>query len=305
MKPKIIIADKIDSKAIKEAREFAHVDEDFEVTAEQLKEKIKNYDAIIIRSRTKLARDIISSGKNLKAIARAGVGLDNVDLDAAKENGITVFNAPESLAISVAEHAIGLMLAVARNVARADRAMRAGRWEKKENVGVELYGKTVGVLGFGRIGREVANRCYAFGMKVITYDPYLTIEDARENNAEKVELEQLFEKSDFVTLHLPATPETKGLVNKKLLSKMKKTAFLINTARGSVVNEKDLIQALHDGAIKGAALDVYENEPLGESPLTKIDHVVLTPHLASGTEDAQRVAGTIVVEKLKEFFKKN
>lgn len=304
-KPKILIADKIHADAINEAKEFADVICDFEITPENLLTKIKEYDAVIVRSRSKITKDIIEASEgNLKAIARAGVGLDNIDLETAKEKNIPVFNAPESLTISVAEHTIGLMLAIARNTHHADRTMKQGQWNKKQYVGMELYGKTLGVIGFGRIGREVADRAYAFGMNVTAYDPFITIEDARESNAKLVELDELLQNSDFISLHMPATDETKGMINTEKLALMKPTAYLINTARGSIIDEQALTNALKEKKIAGAALDVFANEPPGETELTKLDNILLTPHLGSGTKDAQRTAGTIVAEKLKQHFAK-
>jgi len=302
-KPKILIADKIHQDAIEAAKSFADVTEDFEITPEDIVARVKDYDAIIVRSRSKVKKDVIDASEgNLKAIARAGVGLDNVDLVTAKEKDIPVFNAPESLTISVAEHAIGLMLALARNIHHADRTMKQGEWLKKNYVGMELYGKTLGVLGFGRIGRAVAERANAFGMNVVVFDPFITSEDCRECNSTCVSLEDVLKSSDFISLHMPATDETKSMLNAEKFALMKPTAYIINTARGAVIDEADLITALKEKKIAGAALDVFAKEPLENSELTKLDNVLLTPHLGSGTKDAQRTAGMIVVEKLKQFL---
>jgi len=303
MKPKILVADKIHKDAVEELKKFAEVDADFEITAEDLVKKVAEYEAVIVRSRSKVTREVIEAGGKLKAIGRAGVGLDNVDVETAKAKGIQVYNAPESLTISVAELALGLMIATARNIGYGDRTMRESKWEKKKCTGMELYGKTLGVVGFGRIGREVALRARAMGMEVLAYDPAITVEDAREYNARLSEVDELLANSDIVTLHIPANEKTKGFMNKERLDKMKKTAYLINTARGAVVDEKALIEALKNGTIRGAGLDVFENEPLTESELTKLDNVVLTPHIGSGTEDAQRTAGMIVAEKMAALFK--
>lgn len=304
MKPRILVADKLHGDAVKELKKFAEVDTDFEITPEDLIKKIPQYDGIVVRSRSTITKEVIRAGKKLKVIARAGVGLDNVDVEAAKAKGIEVYNAPESLTISVAELAIGLMIAISRYIGYADRTMREGKWEKKKCMGTELYGKTLGLVGFGRIGKEVSLRAHAMGMKVLAYDPAMTIEDMREHNAELVELDTLLSKADIVSLHIPANEKTKGFINKERLKKMKKTAYLINTARGVVVDEKALMDALKNGVIKGAALDVFEKEPLENSELTKLDNVVLTPHIGSGTEDAQRTAGMIVAEKIGALFKK-
>ncbi|MDD5111304.1 MAG: hydroxyacid dehydrogenase [Candidatus Altiarchaeota archaeon] len=302
MKPRILVADKLHGDAVKELKKFAEVDTDFEITPEDLVKNIHAYDGIVVRSRSKVTKDVIEAGKKLKVIARAGVGLDNVDVEAAKAKGIQVYNAPESLTISVAELAIALMLDISRKISYADRKMRHGSWEKKACVGMELYGKTLGLVGFGRIGREVAMRARAMGMRILASDPAITIEDVREFNAELVDLDELFKHSDVISLHIPANEKTKGFMNKERIAKMKKTAVLINTARGAVVDEKALIEALKTGAIKGAALDVYEKEPLEASELTSLDNVVLTPHIGSGTDDAQRTAGMIVAEKIRALY---
>jgi D-3-phosphoglycerate dehydrogenase len=302
MKPRILVADKLHGDAIRELGKFAEVDADFEITPEDLLKKIHNYDGVVVRSRSKITKEVIEAGKKLKAVGRAGVGLDNVDVEAAKAHGIEVYNAPESLTISVAELAICLMIAISRHVAYADRCMRQGKWEKKKCVGMELYGKTLGLVGFGRIGREVSLRAHALGMKVMACDPAITIEDTREYNAELVDIDRLLSHSDIVSLHIPANENTKGFMNKERLGRMKKNAYLINTARGAVVDEKALIEALKNGVIKGAALDVFEKEPLENSELFGLDNVVLTPHIASGTEDAQRTAGIIVAERFNAFF---
>jgi D-3-phosphoglycerate dehydrogenase len=304
MKPKVLIADKIHSDAVKELKKHVEADTDFEITPEDLVKKIHEYDGIIVRSRSKVTKEVIEAGKKLKVIARAGVGLDNVDVEAAKAKGIQVYNAPESLTISVAELAVCLMIAVSRNIGFAHHSMREGRWEKKKCVGMELYGKTLGLVGFGRIGREVALRARAMGMTIITSDPAMTIEDAREYNAELVEVEDLLKRADIVSLHIPANEKTKGFMNKERIGLMKKTAYLINTARGAVIDETALIDALKNGVIRGAALDVYEKEPLEASELSKLDNVILTPHIGGGTEDAQRTAGMIVAEKVNAFFAK-
>lgn len=303
MKPKILFADKIHDSAVKLAREFADVTLDFEITPEQLLEKISDYDAVIVRSRSKIRKDVIDAGKKLKAIGRAGVGLDNIDVDYAKEKGIPVFNAPTSLTVSVAELTLGLMFCLARHLHHADRTMRAGEWNKKKYMGVELHGKTVGVIGFGRIGRELAIKCQGLGMKVLAYDPFLTLEDFKEYNAEQVELGQLFRESDFISVHVPATKENENFINAEKLALMKPTAYIVNTSRGLVMDEDALTDAIKSGKIAGAGLDVYQEEPLPEgSELKKLENVILTPHIGAGTEDAQIVAGTVVVEEIKKIL---
>lgn len=303
MKPKILIASKIHDDAIAEAEKFADVDLITGLSQEDLVGKIKGYAAIIIRSKPNVTAEVIKAS-SLKVIGRAGVGLDNVDLEAAKENGIEVVNSPEASTISVAEHVFGLMLAIVRKIPHGDRHVREGKWERKNFIGNELYGKTIGIIGFGRIGREVAQRAYAFGMIILAYDPVITHEDARENNAKLAELDELLKNSDIVTLHVPLTDSTRGLINAEKFKLMKDSAIIINTARGPVIDEKALIKALKDGQISGAALDVYENEPPEGSELLKLENVVLVPHIAASTDEAQKNAGMVVVDKIKNILVK-
>ncbi len=301
MKPRILISDKLHEDAVALAREFADVDVEIGLTPEMLIQKIKGYDAIIVRSSTKVTKEVIDAS-TLKIIGRAGVGLDNVDVTAARARGIEIVNSPESSTVSVAEHAIGLMIATLRNVPQADKSMRAGQWDRKKFSGNELYGKILGLIGFGRIGREVALRAKAFGMKILASDPAITSEDAKEFGAEFVALEELLRRSDVVSLHVPATDATRGMMNAERLKLMKPTAVVINTARGVVIDEAALYDALKNGTIKAAGLDVYAKEPPVDSPLMQLENIVLTPHLASGTSEAQKSAGTVVVEKVGKFF---
>lgn len=298
MKPRILITDRIHESAIKEAKKFADVDIDFECSHENLVKKINKYDALVVRSATKVTREVIEAG-NLKIIGRAGVGLDNIDIDAAGRKGIKVVNSQEAPTIAVAELVFGEIIALMRNIIPADKTMRENRWEKNLFTGNELYGKTIGIIGFGRIGKEIAIRARAFGMKIIVYDPHITNEDAREFNAERVELNALSKNSDIITLHLPLTEETRNLVNKDRLKLMKKSAILVNAARGGIIDEKALYSALKERGIRGAALDVFENEPPVNSRLLTLDNVVLTPHIGASTEEAQINAGMIVVEKIR------
>ena len=302
MKPRVLTTDKIHENTIKEAKKFADVTTDFGASEEEIINKIFDYDALIVRSGTKVTRKIIEAG-NLKVIGRAGVGLDNIDLDFAKEKGIEVVNAPESLTIAVTELTFGLLISLMRNIVCGDKSLRERKWGRHKFVGNELYGKTWGIVGFGRIGREVANRANAFGMNILAYDPHTTVEDARESNAVLVdELDELLKNSDIISLHVPLTPETKHLINAEKLKIMKNSAVLVNIARGGVVDTSALIDALKNGEISGAALDVFETEPLGDSPLLELDNVVLTPHLGASSIESQIVAGTIVVEKIKKIF---
>ncbi|WP_042702635.1 D-2-hydroxyacid dehydrogenase [Thermococcus sp. PK] len=271
---------------------------------DKLKELVKDVSAIIVRSKPKVTKEIIDAAPNLKVIARAGVGLDNVDVEYAKSKGIEVVNAPAASSRSVAELAIALMFAVARKVAFADRKMREGVWAKKQCMGFELEGKTLGVVGFGRIGYQVAKIANALGMKLLLYDPYPNEERAREVDGKFVELEELLKNSDVVTIHVPLLESTYHLINEEKLKLMKPTAILINTARGAVVDTNALVKALQEGWIAGAGLDVFEEEPLPKDhPLTKLDNVVLTPHIGASTVEAQERAGIEVAEKVVKILK--
>jgi len=272
---------------------------------DKLLKLIEDVDVVFVRSKPLITAAVISRGSKLKAIARAGVGLDNIDVKAAEARGIKVFSAPEAPTVSVAELTIGLMLAVVRKIAYADRKMREGKWVKKEAEGIELRGKTLGVVGFGRIGREVARIAKkGFGMKVIYYDVVRADPKLEEElEATYVDLETLLKEADVVSIHVPLTPETKHLINESRLRLMKSSAVLINTSRGSVVDTNALVKALNEGWIAGAGLDVFEEEPLPQNhPLTKLDNVVLTPHIGASTEEAQERAGLEVVKKVIEFF---
>ncbi len=271
---------------------------------DRLVELVKDVEAIIVRSKPKVTRKVIEAAPKLKVIGRAGVGLDNIDLGMAKERGIKVVNSPGASSRSVAELAIALIFNVARKIAFADRKMREGVWAKKQCLGTELEGKTLGVVGFGRIGYQVAKIARALGMKVLLYDPYPNEERAKEVGGRFAPLEELLRESDVVTLHVPLVDATYHLINEERLKLMKPTAILINAARGAVVDTEALVKALREGWIAGAGLDVYEEEPLPKDhPLTKLDNVVLTPHIGASTEEAQMRAGVQVAEQIVEILK--
>ena len=271
---------------------------------DRLVELVKDVDAIIVRSKPKVTRKVIEAAPKLKVIGRAGVGLDNIDLEAAKERGIKVVNSPAASSRSVAELAVALMFNVARKIAFADRKMREGVWAKKQCMGIELEGKTLGIVGFGRIGYQIAKIAKALGMNVLLYDPYPNEERAREVGGRFVDLETLLRESDVVTLHVPLVESTYHLINEERLRLMKPTAILINAARGAVVDTNALVKALKEGWIAGAGLDVFEEEPLPKDhPLTKLDNVVLTPHIGASTVEAQMRAGVQVAEQIVEILK--
>ncbi|MES1246713.1 MAG: phosphoglycerate dehydrogenase, partial [Actinomycetota bacterium] len=263
-----------------------------------LEEIIGDYDAIVVRSATKLTAELIERGTNLKVIGRAGVGVDNVDVEAATRRGIVVANAPESNVVSAAEHTIGLLVALARNIPQAHAALKQGRWERKLYGGIELDGKTLGVLGFGRIGQQVSRKAAGLGMRIVAYDPFVSNERFRELGVERVATPaDVYAAADFLTIHLPLNDETRRTVNAEAFAAMKDGVRLINAARGELLDEEALAAALEAGKVAGAALDVYSKEPY-DGPLLQFDNVVATPHLAASTEEAQDRAGVIVAEQV-------
>ncbi len=270
-----------------------------ELSSSQLLEKIADFDAIIVRSRTKVTREVISKGMNLRFIGRAGVGVDNIDMDAAKEREIKVINTPDALTNAVAEFTIGLMIDLARSIPRADQLLKVGKWAKSSTMGSELKGRVYGTIGIGRIGGRVAEIAFAMGMKIMANDiiPIPTSLINRFNIRVSTQ-DEVFAMADFVDLHVPLTEKTRYLVDYTKLSKMKSNAFLINTARGKIVNETDLVRALNEGKIAGAALDVFETEPPSQAELMKQEKLILTPHIAGQTEESQNEAGRLVVELL-------
>jgi D-3-phosphoglycerate dehydrogenase / 2-oxoglutarate reductase len=276
-------------------------DRGFEVDVDgdsDLAETIGRYDAIIVRSATRVTADLIARADNLKVIGRAGVGIDNVDVEAATRRGIVVANAPESTVISAAEHTIGLLVALTRNIPQAHAALKQGRWERKSYGGVELADKTLGVLGFGRIGQQVARRAAGLGMRVMAYDPFVSRDRFRELGVERVEnQDDVYAAADFLTLHLPLTDETRESLNAHAFEKMRDGVRIVNAARGALVDEADLLDALKSGKVGGAALDVFSTEPYS-GPLLELDNVVVTPHLAASTEEAQDRAGVIIAEQV-------
>jgi len=299
---KVIIADQINEKGIKILEEVAEVVVDTSITQEKLISKIKDFDAIIVRSRTKVTRTVIEAGEKLKIIARAGVGVDNVDVEAATERGIMVVNAPESASITVAELTIGLILALTRKISIADKSVKEGKWEKSKFMGIELNGKTLGILGLGRIGTQVLIRAKAFGMSILVYDPYITKETAKELGVDIVDFQTLLKNSDIMTIHVPLTPETKYLISKDQFKMMKENAIIINAARGGIINEDDLYEALTIDNLGGAGLDVFEKEPPEVSPLLTLDNVILTPHIGASTKEAQIDAAVRVANEVKTVF---
>jgi D-3-phosphoglycerate dehydrogenase len=291
--PKVLLTDNIAQKALDVFAQYP----DIEAVAvgtldkEALKKMLPEYDAIIVRSPTKLTKDVIEAGTRLKYIGRAGVGVDNIDIDAATALNITVMNAPFGNIVSTAEHSIAMLLALARRIPQADRSVRGGKWERSHLKGVELDGKTLGVIGIGRVGREVARRMLAFNMRVIAADPFVSKEAAREIGIDLVEVDTLLGESDFITIHVPLGSDTRGMISGAQIEKMRDGVFLVNCARGGVIDEVAVKSALDSGKVAAIAFDVYENEPPGASPLFDHERSVFTPHLGAATGDAQvRVA---------------
>ncbi|HXY44124.1 MAG TPA: phosphoglycerate dehydrogenase [Acidimicrobiales bacterium] len=268
------------------------------LTPEQLLEAIPGVQALVIRSATQVTAEVLAAGCDLVVVGRAGVGLDNVDVGAATDRGVMVVNAPESNILSAAEHALALLLAQARNIPQAHAALVAGRWERSKWEGVELHGKTLGILGLGRIGALVAQRAHAFGMRLVAHDPYVSEERARKMGVELLGLEDLVAQSDFLTIHLPKNKETAGLLGKELLAKAKPGIRIVNAARGGVLDEEALADAIESGHVGGAALDVFATEPCTSSPLFELPSVVVTPHLGASTEEAQDKAGEQIAEQI-------
>ena len=300
---KVLVSDNISEKGVK-ILEKAGLEVDVKTgrSPEELKEDIGNYDALVIRSATKVTADIISAAKKLRVVGRAGSGLDNVDKLAATKQGIVVMNTPGGNTITTAEHTVALLLSMARKIPQATASMKQGKWEKKKFMGVELYNKTLGIIGLGNIGSHVAKMAQGMGMKVITYDPYLSEEKAKTLGVEVVELNGLFKESDFITNHIPLTNETRNLISDKSIAKMKKGVMIINASRGGVVDETALYNALKSGKVAAAALDVFEKEPPGESPLLELDNFICTPHLGASTEDAQENVAIAVTNQIVDYL---
>ncbi len=287
---KILISDKLANEGLeilKSVRDF-QVDLKPGMSPEELKSTIKDYDALIIRSETKVTADIIEAAQKLQFIGRAGVGLDNVDLKAATKKGIVVMNTPGGNTTSTAEHTMSLILALSRNIPQAWASLKSGRWERSKFTGVELYGKTLGIIGLGRIGSTVSRMAKAFGMKILAYDPFISMEIASKMGIEVVELSELIKNADYITIHTPKSNETKSLISDKEFALMKKTVRVINCARGGIIDEAALARALQNKQIAGCALDVFDQEPPpSDHPLLKFDHCVATPHLGASTSEAQ------------------
>lgn len=302
----ILIADKLGETGLAQLAAAPDVtfDEETSLDKEALLAAIPGYDALIVRSGTQVDADVLAAATRLKVVGRAGAGLDNIDLDAAAIHGVRVVHTPGANTVATAEHTLALILALSRHVVPAHNSLAAGRWERGRFVGTELYGKTLGIVGFGRVGRLVAGRARAFGMPVLAYQPQLKPEVAATHRVEAVALDRLLARADFVTLHAAVTPETIRMINAETIAQMKDGAFLINAARGALVDEAALRAALESGKLKGAALDVFANEPPGpDHPLLSLENVVHTPHLGASTAEAQSNVATQVVEQVLDVLR--
>ncbi|MEM3386120.1 MAG: D-2-hydroxyacid dehydrogenase [Nitrososphaerales archaeon] len=296
---KVLVCDPVSSKCI-DILKSAGLEVSYQpkISADELIKQISEFDAVVVRSRTKITSSVIDAGKKLRVIGRAGVGLDNIDTEAAAKRGIVVLNTPESSTEAVAELVLGFMLSLARKIPIGDRGLKEGRWLKGEMMGIELKGKTLGIVGLGRIGSRVGALAKAFGMKILVYDVIQLPEQlVKSLDAQVVDLDTLLSNSDFVTLHVPLTPETRHMMNRERFAKMKKGAYLINASRGEVVDEEALYMALKEGWLAGAALDVFEHEP-PTTEAVKLPNVVCTPHIGAQTVEAQDAAGELLAEKV-------
>ena len=301
---RVLVSDDLSDAGIRILQEPPEIDVDINtgLSLEDLKAIIGRYHGLVIRSATKVTDEIIEAADNLKVIGRAGIGLDNVDIPAASRRGIVVMNTPEGNSITTAEHTVAMMMTLSRNIPEGTISLKQGKWEKKRLQGRELYNKTLGLIGVGKIGRIVADRARGMKMKVIAYDPYLRPEALDELDVEPVSFEELLERSDYVSIHTPRTDETTNLINKKTLAKMKKGAMLVNCARGGIVNEDDLYETLKSGHLGGAALDVFTSEPPGHMELMELPNFICTPHLGASTKEAQDNVAKDVAEQIVAYL---
>jgi len=302
---KVLVSDNLGQAGIDLFKQAEGIEVDVKtgLSPEELRGIIGDYNALVIRSATKVTEDILSAGTNLKVVGRAGIGLDNVDIPAATKRGIVVMNTPTGNVVTTAEHAISMMLSLTRNIPQGTATLRAGKWEKKKLQGREIFNKVLGLIGFGKIGSIVADRAKGLKMQVIIHDPFVTPERIRKAGFEPVSLQELYKRADYITVHVPKLKDTLGFLNKSAFDQMKDGVMIINCARGGIVNEADLCEALKSGKVAGAALDVFEKEPPGDSPLFKFDNVIGTPHLGASTEEAQTNVAVDVAKQIIDYLK--
>ena len=298
-RPRVLVADKIADEGVRLLERGAHVDVRTGLPPEELTAAIGDYEGLVVRSETKVTADVIAAANKLAVVARAGTGVDNIDMPAATDRGIVVVNAPRGNTIAAAEHAFALLLALARHIPQADRSMRRGEWKRSQFMGAEVRGRTLGLIGFGAIASEVGRRALGFEMRVIAHDPFVPAERARSMGVELVELPQLYAESDFISIHTPMTAATRGMVGREQFAQMKNGVRLVNAARGGLIDENDLLEAVRSGKVAGAALDVFTSEPPSDTSLIEEDRIVVTPHLAGSTTEAQeRIAADIADQVL-------
>ena len=300
---KVLIADPLSEAGIEILRSHTEVDVKTGLPPEEIISIIGDYEALVVRSQTQVTAEVIKAGKKLQVIARAGVGIDNIDVDEATQQGIVVVNAPTGNTISAAEHTIALMLSLARHIPQANALLKSGVWRRSDFIGTEVRDKTLGIIGLGNVGSEVARRARGLEMNIIAYDPFISTDHARNLQVELVSLEQLLKEADFITLHIPLTPSTKGIIGARRLATVKPTVRIINCARGGLIDEKALAKALKEGRIAGAAIDVFSTEPTTESLLFEYDNTIVTPHLGASTSEAQALAATDVARQIVDVFK--
>lgn len=299
-RPKVVVIEAIAEAGVEDLSLTCDIVDAVGLPRDAVMELIVDANAIIVRSETNVDREMIEAAAELSVIGRAGIGVDNIDLEAATEHGVMVVNAPNANTISAAEHTMALLLAQARRVPEADRSLREGRWDRKKFQGVELHGKTLGVLGLGKIGTLVAQRASAFGMRIVAYDPYVAAERAKRIGVEMLDLDEVFAASDMITIHLPRTRQTENFINTASIAKMKDGVRIVNVARGGIVNEADLAQAVRSGKVGGAAVDVFDTEPTTDSPLFDVPKIVVTPHLGASTREAQDKAGIAIASAVAD-----
>jgi len=300
---KVLIADPIAQEGIEALLAHSEVDVRLGLSPDELVAAIGDYDAIVVRSETKVSKEVIEAGRKLQVIGRAGVGVDNIDVDAATRKGIVVVNAPAGNIVSAAEHTIALMLALSRNIPQANALLKSGEWRRHDFMGIEVRNKTMGIVGLGNVGSEVARRAKGLDMRLIGYDPFISIEYARNLGVEMVSLEELLRQSDFITIHTPLSETTRGLIGARELAIVKPTVRIINCARGGIIDEKALYEAVEEGRVAGAAIDVFAEEPARESILFKSDKILVTPHLAASTAEAQTTIALDVAEQVIDVLK--
>jgi D-3-phosphoglycerate dehydrogenase / 2-oxoglutarate reductase len=300
---RVLVADEISPEGLNIMRRTAEVDYIPDVSPEKLLEIIPEYEALLVRSRCKVTREVLAKASKMRIIGRAGVGVDNIDIQVATEKGVLVINSPEGNTASAAEHTLALMMALSRHIPSADAATKAGRWDRKTYLGSELFNKTLGIVGLGKIGSRVAQSALALGMKVIAYDPFMSTDKARELHVRLVTLDEIWKESDYITLHTPKTRDTVGLVNAQVISQMKTGVRIINAARGGIIDEDALAAAIREGRVAGAGLDVFNEEPLKDSPLKELgSKVILTPHLGASTEEAQFNVAIDIAEQISDYL---